>query len=232
MEGWPVAWFRHLSIGQKLLVSFGAILTVLVLSFTTLLLYLSHVNSYVDRHQRITVPAVVTAAEMRRYLSALREDVHLAMEHPAEAEVAETIRHIETLRSQIDAALATYSSTHAARTHPILFGMLTEHHRIDLADREDEAISAITAGLKEFDGQHDLLSASVERYRPDVQRVPEGLVQYDRTVTELERNIDTLIDVHRRIDKEMKIEGDRLVNEARLIVLGVTALLAMLIVST
>lgn len=232
MERWPVAWFRHLTIGQKLLVLFGAILVVLVLSLTTLLLYLSHVNSYIDRHQRITVPAVITAAEMRRYLSGLRENVHLAVEHPAEVEVAETIRHIETLRSQIDAALTTYSLNHAARTHPILFGMLTEHHRIDLADREDEALAAITAGLKDFDGHHDLLSASVERYRPDAQRFPESLVQYDRTVTELERNIDTLIDVHRRIDKEMKIEGDRLVIEARLIVLVVTAILAMLIIST
>ena len=68
MQGWPAGWFRHLTIGQKLLVSFGAILAVLALSFTTLLLYLAHVNSYVDRHQRITVPAVVTAAEMRRDL--------------------------------------------------------------------------------------------------------------------------------------------------------------------
>ena len=232
MKRWPSGWFRHLTIGQKLLVWFGAILVVLALSFTTLLLYLTHVNSYVDRHQRITVPAVITAAEMRRDLSGLREDVHFAVEHPAEADIAETIRHMDTTRSQIDAALAVYSSTHAARTHPILFGMLTEHHRIDLADREDEAIAAITAGLEEFDRYHDLLTASVEHYQPTVERSPAGLLRYDRTLAEVERNIDILIDVHRRIDTEMKIEGDRLVTEARLIVLIVTGILAMLVIST
>ena len=40
MAGLSAGWFRHLTIGQKLLVSFGLILTVLLLSFTTLLLYL------------------------------------------------------------------------------------------------------------------------------------------------------------------------------------------------
>ena len=225
-------WFRHLTIGQKLLVSFGLILTVLLLSFTTLLLYLFHVNSYVDRHQRITVPAVVNAAQMRQHLSGLREDVHFIVEHPAEAEVAETISHIETLQSQVQSALAIYRSTHAARTHPILFGMLTQHHRIDLADREDEAVAAIAAGLKQFDDHRNLLSASMERYRPDARKLPEGLIQYDRTLTDLERNIDTLIEVHRQIDIEMKIEGDRLVNEARLIVISVTTILAILIIGT
>jgi signal transduction histidine kinase len=232
MQGWPAGWFRHLTIGQKLLVSFGAILAVLALSFTTLLLYLARVNSYVDRHQRITIPAVVTAAEMRRDVSSLREDVHFVVEHPAEAEVAETFRHLEAIRSQIDSALSTYSSTHAARTHPILFGMLTEHQRIDLADREDAAIAAIAVGLKEFDQYRDLLSASVEHYQPHAQQSPGNMVQYDRTLTELERNIDILVDVHRRIDTEMKIEGDRLVSEARLIVLVVTAILALLVIGT
>jgi signal transduction histidine kinase len=232
MQGWPAGWFRHLTIGQKLLVSFGAILAVLALSFTTLLLYLTHVNSYVDRHQRITVPAVVTAAEMRRDLSSLRESVHFVVEHPAEAAVAESIRHLEDIRSQIDTAFSTYSSNHAARTHPILFGMLTEHQRIDLADREDVAIAAVTAGLKDFDRYRDLLKASVEQDRFHAKRPPMALVQYDRILTELERNIDTLIDVHRRIDTEMKIEGDRLVTEARLIVLAVTAVLALLVIGT
>ena len=53
-------WFRHLSIGQKLLISFGLILSLLALSLTALLFYLSRINSYVDRHKRITVPAIVT----------------------------------------------------------------------------------------------------------------------------------------------------------------------------
>ena len=59
-------WFRHLSIGQKLLISFGLILGLLALSLTALLFYLARINSYVDRHKRITVQAIVTAANMRR----------------------------------------------------------------------------------------------------------------------------------------------------------------------
>ena len=62
----PAGWFRHLSIGQKLLISFGLILSLLALSLTALLFYLARINSYVDRHKRITVPAIVTAANMRR----------------------------------------------------------------------------------------------------------------------------------------------------------------------
>src|SRR6476620_4925667 len=62
----PTGWFLHLSIGQKLLISFGLILSLLALSLTALLFYLARINSYVDRHKRITVPALVTAANMRR----------------------------------------------------------------------------------------------------------------------------------------------------------------------
>lgn len=232
MHVWPAGWFRHLTIGQKLLVSFGAILAVLVLSFSTLLLYLGHVNSYVDRHQRITVPAVITAAEMQQNLSRLRAHVHSALEHPDELPVSEILRRIETLRSQMTEALMNYSSNHAARTHPILFGMLTGHQRIDLADREDKAIAAITEGLRRIDAGQDLFPDTPQSNRPTTRRPIEGLAQYDRTVTQLEQNIDTLIDVHRQIDIEMKIEGDRLVNEARLIVASVTAVLAILIITT
>ena len=72
-------WFRHLSIVQKLLLSFGLILSLLALSLTALLFYLARINSYVDRHKRITVPAIVTAANMRREAY----DIKLAL-HPSE----------------------------------------------------------------------------------------------------------------------------------------------------
>ncbi|HEX2055441.1 MAG TPA: ATP-binding protein [Nitrospiraceae bacterium] len=232
MQEQPFGWFRHLTIGQKLLVSFGAILTVLVLSFGTLLLYLAHVNSYVDRHQRITVPAVITAAELQQNLSRLRAHVHSLVEHRDEMPASETLRQIEILRSQMVQALMSYRSNHAARTHPILFGMLTQHDRIDLADREDQAIVAITDAFKRIDADQRLLAAASQADRPDAQRPAEVLGQYDETLNGLERNIATLIDVHRQIDIEMKIEGDRLVNEARLIVASVTALLALLIIGT
>ena len=38
----PTGWFRHLSISQKFLVSFGLILSLLALSLTALLFILTH----------------------------------------------------------------------------------------------------------------------------------------------------------------------------------------------
>ena len=62
----PGAWISRLSLGQKLILSFALILIVLVGSLSAILFYLSRVNSYVDRHQRITIPAVVTASDILR----------------------------------------------------------------------------------------------------------------------------------------------------------------------
>ena len=61
-------WIARLSIGKKLALSFSLILILLIGSLGALFFYLSRVNSYVDRHQRITIPGVVTAAEMLRNL--------------------------------------------------------------------------------------------------------------------------------------------------------------------
>ena len=39
--------------------------------------HLSRINSYVDRHKRITVPAIVTAAEMQRSAHDMNLTLHL-----------------------------------------------------------------------------------------------------------------------------------------------------------
>ena len=41
-------WLHDRSIGQKFFISFGVILSLLALSLTALLVYLSRINSYVD----------------------------------------------------------------------------------------------------------------------------------------------------------------------------------------
>ena len=61
MSSAPPGFIARLSIGKKLAVAFGLILLLLIGSFSATLVYLSRVNSYVDRHQRITIPGVVTA---------------------------------------------------------------------------------------------------------------------------------------------------------------------------
>jgi signal transduction histidine kinase len=231
MQASPVVWFRHLTIGQKFLVSFGVMLTLLLVSFAALLFYLARVNSYVDRHQRITVPAVITAATMQQDLSRLREHVHHLVEHHTSVEQAATIKQIDGLHAQMSTALDTYRSNHAARTHPILFGMLTQHQRVDLADQEDQATAYIVEGLKQF-AAHRSLFAQLANKSPDSQRLSESIRRYEETVAGLEQAINALVEVHRNIDMEMKLEGDRLVNEARLVVLGVVAVLGLLIVVT
>src|SRR5687768_11260234 len=161
MQGSLTGWFRHLTIGQKFLVSFGVMLTLLLVSFAALLFYLARVNSYVDRHQRITVPAVITAATMQHNLSRLREHVHHLVEHHTSVEQAATIKQIDGSHAQISTALDIYRSNHAARTHPILFGMLTQHQRVDLADQEDQATAFIVEGLKQFTAHRSLFTAQL-----------------------------------------------------------------------
>lgn len=230
MLGSLTGWFRHLAISQKLLVSFGVILAVLLLSFTTLLLYLSRVNSYVERHQRMTVPAVITAAEMHRSVSRMREFMHMLHTHPQETAPAETAAHIESIRLQMAAALATYRTNHAARTNPLLFGMLTKHDRIDLADQEDQAIADLLSGLERIEASPTVPSTLSTTGASASPRPVQELARYDRILMRLERDVQSLIDVHQRIDTEMKVEGDRLVREARFLALGLTAVTAGLII--
>jgi signal transduction histidine kinase len=207
-------WVRHLSIGQKLLLSFGLILSLLALSLTALLFYLARINSYVDRHKRITVPAIVTAANMRREAYDLKLTLHLYADHRSSTEnlAARMNRHTDAIRRTLD----LYKNTHAARTHPILYGMLADHQRLDLAEQEDRAIHTIAAAL-------DTLSSAW-----NTGATPET----DGLITGLTAALDELVDAHTRIDIEMKHEGDRLLGHARLIALSLTLLLALVIAAT
>ena len=208
-------WFRHLSIGQKLLLSFGLILSLLALSLTALLFYLARINSYVDRHKRITVPAIVTAANMRREAYDLKLTLHLYDDH--RSSLRQTIaprfdRHVEAIQSALD----LYKDTHAARTHPILYGMLGDHHRLDLAEQEDRAIEQIAASLHRLTNDWKTLTSSAT----------------DELMTGLTAGLDELVDAHTNIDIEMKHEGDRLLGHARVIALSLAVLLAFVIAAT
>ena len=92
-----MGWFRNLSISQKFLVSFGFILTLLALSLTALLFYLARINSYVDRHKRITVPAIVTAASMQREAYDLKLVLHLRVQRNSAASVKDTPANSTTI---------------------------------------------------------------------------------------------------------------------------------------
>jgi signal transduction histidine kinase len=136
------------------------------------------------------------------------------------------------LRAQTTEALETYRSSHAARTHPIMLGMLKEHGRGDLADREDQAMSDIAADLDRLPSLHRAMAGVVRAGDAHQPASPTLARQYEESIERLESMIGTLIDVHRLIDIEMKHEGDRLVAEARTLVLGLVGLLGLIIVLT
>jgi len=208
-------WFRDLSIGQKLLISFGLILSLLALSLTALLFYLGRINSYVDRHKRITVPAIVTAANMRRDAYELKLALHLHSERTSPDSMKETIASLNRHTAKITSALELYKDTHAARTHPILYGMLADHHRLDLADQEDRAIEDIATSLNTL--------------MKNWKDIP---AETDRLMTRVTDSLDQLVDAHTQIDIEMKHEGDRLLGRARLIALSLALLLGLVIAAT
>ena len=209
------SWFRHLSIGQKLLISFGLILSLLALSLTALLFYLAQINSYVDRHKRITVPAIVTAANMRREAYDLRLALY-SSKNLAVAGPKDFSGRLDGHISKLIQSLSLYQGTHAARTHPVLYGMLADHHRLDLAEQEDRAIEDIAASLSALRTQLNQFGSS----------------ETDRLMMRVTEGLDQLMDAHTQMDIEMKHEGDRLVGHARLIALSLALLLGLVIAAT
>lgn len=219
-------WLHDRSIGQKFFVSFGVILSLLALSLTALIFYLSRINSYVDRHKRITVPAIVTAATMQRSAYEMNLALHLFLEQATKHHPASTLAELNRHADQIRSALDLYRSTHAARTHPILFGMLTQHERVDLVDQEDRAISQIDLALQEL----AVLWKSVLTPSPQTNEATLALpLKADALIVQLMDNLERLVAAHQDIDVEMKVEGDLLLQEARLIALGLVAVLGLVI---
>lgn len=224
----PVNWLNRLSIGKKLALSFSVILLLLVGSFGATLFYLSRVNSYVDRHQRITIPGVVTASEMLRDLADLQTHMHHLLEHQDSSNRAARFKTAAEIERQILVALDTYQTIHAARTHPVLYGMLQQHGRGDLADQENQTIVAIADGMSALRAQREDIEAAAQRHSKTLSAAEPA---YEQTAAKTEEAIASLIGIHRKIDVEMKIEGDRLVEQARFIVLGVVGILGLLVVS-
>jgi signal transduction histidine kinase len=218
----------RLSIGKKLALSFSLILILLIGSLSASFFYLSRVNSYVDRHQRITIPGVVTAAEMLRNLSDMQTRAHQLLEHQSHAERTVSLTALAEIEHRTFAALDTYQTAHAARTHPVLYGMLQQHGRGDLADQESQTIVAIANGLSALRAQREDIEAATSQ---QAKHPSPAEPLYQQTAATITDATTSLIELHRKIDVEMKIEGDRLVEQARVIVISIVGLLGLLILS-
>lgn len=223
----PAGWLSRLSLGKKLALSFSVILVLLIGSLGASLFYLSRVNSYVDRHQRITIPGVVTASDMLRNLSDMQMHMHHVLEH-RDAHTQAGLKTIADIERRTLTALDTYQAMHAARTHPILYAMLQQHGRGDLADEESRLIVAIADGISVLRAQREDLERAV---RDRATHLSSAEAAYEQTAAMTNNAIASLIEIHRKIDVEMKIEGDRLVEQARVLVMGVVGVLAILVVS-
>mgnify|MGYP003338104797 CR=1 FL=1 len=101
-------FIARLSIGKKLAVAFGLILLLLVGSFSATLVYLSRVNSYVDRHQRITIPGVITASEMLRNVGEIETRLHHVREHLSGTDRTAGFEAIAAIERRTLTALDTY----------------------------------------------------------------------------------------------------------------------------
>jgi signal transduction histidine kinase len=227
----PLAWFQRLTLAQKFFVSFGSLLLLLGLSLAAILFYLSKINSYVERHNRITVPAVVTAANMRQ--TAFQMNLSLtSLERDSSRQAQNAVfTRLKEDESGVRQTLAFYRTTHAARTHPVLFGMLTRHNQVALADQEDRLLDRMSSLLDDIASHRETLAASSQRglgSESSVATFREAQALYEQ----LTGALTALINVHTRIDTEMKLEGDVLLSQARLVILALVIVLMIVIAAT
>jgi signal transduction histidine kinase len=227
----PLAWFRRLTLAQKFLVSFGSLLVLLGLSLAAILFYLSKINSYVERHNRITVPAVVSAANMRQ--TAFQMNLSLtSLERDSSLQAQNAVfTRLKQDESSVRKTLAFYRATHAARTHPVLFGMLTRHNQVALADQEERLLDRTSSLLDDIASHREALAASSQRVlspESSAATFKEAQALYEQ----LTETLTTLIDVHTKIDTEMKLEGDALLSQARLVILALVIVLMIVIAAT
>lgn len=223
-----MTWLHRLTLGQKFLAAFTILLLLLGLSLAAILFYLSRINSYVERHKRITVPAISTAADMQERLFQMTLGAHLLFEPGSAERRADTLDQLSRRAEEITKALDYYRATHAARTHPILFRMLTQHDQAGLADQEDQALHEIAARLGEFSTTLKQIADQLGAERETEAR--RSLTQADAHSQRLTDELATLVEVHTKIDAEMKAEGDLLLLQAKLVILALVLLLGLGIV--
>ena len=223
-----VSWLSRLSIGTKLTLSFSLILILLIGSLSVSLFYLSRVNGYVERHKRITIPAVVTTSDMLRNLSDLQTHMHHLLDHQNNAEQTISLKAIADIERRTLMTLDTYQAAHAVRTHPVLYGMLQQHGQGSLVDQENQTIVAIADGMSALRAQREDLEVAT---RQGAKHLSNAEPAYEQTAAKTANAIASLFELHRKIDVEMKIEGDRLVAQAQIIVIGVVTLVGLLVAS-
>lgn len=220
----PRSWLRRLTLGQKLLTAFGLLSFLLALSLIAILFYLNRINSYVERHNRITIPAVLTAAEMRDLVYQGDTMARRGLEgQKVEPRIARRPQ-VEQVTRAIFAHLQLYRDKHAAETHPILYAMLQRHGQRTLADAESAVLNEIATLLDRVSSGWMALAA-MEPASP-----ASGVrVELQQDTSRLVTTITRLMHLHAQIDAEMKLEGDHLLRQAELVILALVALVGLVV---
>jgi signal transduction histidine kinase len=231
MRQGTTAWLRDLSIGSKLLASFGLLLLLLGLSLAAILFYLARINSYVERHHRITVPALVTAADMRQ--QTLQTNLMLAALQNSRATSAERriiARRLAEAAATIQSELHRYQTTHSARTHPVLLRMLEQHGQADLADHEDAVLAQAQRLFDQWQRQRRALSDALRAGR--AADIPDGAHDSLAAIRQLADAFTALIEINTLITAEMKTEGDALLAQAAGVMLALIVGLVLMTAAT
>ncbi len=227
MRDFTPQWFRDLTLSRKFFVSFGVLLALLGLTLAGSLFYLSKVNSYVDRHRRITVPAMATASKMERLGFEMSFALHRFLLNPSTSAATRASAKLQDLGDQLREALTLYRTVHAARTHPVLFGMLADHGQTALAEQEERALDEIGSAVEALAAQWTAHLPPEPAHAGEV-RLRES-VESDQQFQRLTSALRQLVDSQSRMAVEMKREGDRLEQQARLLILGLVIVLAAMI---
>ncbi|MCI0627610.1 MAG: ATP-binding protein [Acidobacteria bacterium] len=226
----PLAWFRGLTIGQKFMFSFGIMLVVLALSLAAILVYLARINGYIERHHRITVPVLVTMVGMQERVSKMNLILQTFLDQQSADQRDATLQRLGMMELDTRNTFELYRATYAARTHPVLFRMLTEHGQADLADQEDVALNHIAGLLEELTVLRKILAKQLEAGHQADARLT--LTKSDGLSRQLTDKLTTIVNLHTKITAEMKAEGDSLLSQAKLVILALVILLGALIVAT
>jgi len=164
---------------------------------------------------------------MLRNLSDMQTHMHHLLEHQDTAEQTSSLKAIAEIEQRTFTALDTYQATHAARRILSCTVCCNSTGEATWPIRKAKRSSPSSMGECLTRSAEDLEAATRQRAKNLLNAEPA----YEQTATKTADAIASLLELHRKIDAEMKIEGDRLVEQARLIVIGVVSLLGLLIVS-
>lgn len=226
MPAIPLGWFRQVSLGRKFFALFGVLLALLSASLAALLWYLFHINSYIERHHRITVPALVTTTTMRQHSLELSLLLHRLVEDTTPGTDKEIFSQSARIESELRQAHERYRTTHAARTHPVLLGMLTQHKRAGLADQEDNALNRIAALLDDLAPRLQKAHGLLQSKQAAAAR--RQLHEISRLTVQLNEALSSIVAIQAAITAEMKAEGNALLDQATQVMLVLIVGLAVM----